>query len=46
VYSILLSAVKVWLEKGELAPAIGVWWVHLAALALGLYLIVREGRTA
>jgi lipopolysaccharide export system permease protein len=46
VYSIMLSAVKVWLEKGELAPAIGVWWVHLAALAFGLYLVAREARTA
>jgi lipopolysaccharide export system permease protein len=46
VYSIMLSAVKVWLEKGELAPVIGVWWVHLAALALGLYLVARESRAA
>jgi lipopolysaccharide export system permease protein len=46
VYSNLLSAAKVWLEKGDLAPAIGVWWVHLAALALGLYLVMREARTA
>jgi lipopolysaccharide export system permease protein len=46
VYSNLLSAAKVWLEKGDLPPAIGVWWVHLAALALGLYLVVREARTA
>ena len=46
VYSGLLSAVKVWLEKGDLPPAIGVWWVHAAALALGLYLVMREARTA
>jgi lipopolysaccharide export system permease protein len=46
VYSNLLSAAKVWVEKGDLPPAIGVWWVHVAALALGLYLVVREARTA
>jgi lipopolysaccharide export system permease protein len=46
VYSILLSAAKVWLEKGELSPVIGVWWIHLAALGLGLYLVMREARTA
>jgi lipopolysaccharide export system permease protein len=46
VYSNLLSAAKIWVEKGELAPAIGVWWVHAAALALGLYLVMREARTA
>ncbi len=46
VYSQLLYAAKAWLEKGDLSPAIGVWWVHLAALGLGLYLVVREARTA
>jgi lipopolysaccharide export system permease protein len=46
VYSNLLSAAKVWLEKGDLPPVIGVWWVHAAALALGLYLVMREARSA
>src|ERR1700722_6640404 len=46
VYSNLLSAAKVWVEKGDLPPAVGVWWVHLAALAFGLYLVMREERTA
>jgi lipopolysaccharide export system permease protein len=46
VYSILLSATKVWVEKGDLAPAVGVWWVHAAALTLGLYLVARDARTA
>jgi lipopolysaccharide export system permease protein len=46
VYSNLLSASKVWLEKSDLPPIIGVWWVHAAALALGLYLVVREARRA
>ncbi len=40
-YSNLLSAAKVWVEKGILPPAIGVWWVHLIALVLGLYLLQR-----
>src|SRR5271169_2503598 len=39
VYSNLLSASKVWLEKNDLPPVIGVWWVHAAALALGIYLV-------
>ena len=46
VYSNLLYAAKVWLEKGELSPEIGVWWVHALALSLGLYLVVREARSA
>ena len=45
VYSNLLSAAKVWVEKGELPPAIGVWWVHIAILALGVYLVFREARS-
>ena len=45
VYSNLLSAAKVWIEKQDLPPAVGVWWVHVAALVLGLYLVAREART-
>jgi lipopolysaccharide export system permease protein len=44
VYSNLLSAAKVWVEKGDLPPAIGVWWVHILLLAFGLYLLFREAR--
>jgi len=46
VYSNLLSACKVWLEHGALAPVVGVWWVHIAVLVLGLYLVFRQARTA
>jgi lipopolysaccharide export system permease protein len=46
VYSNLLSACKVWLEKSDLPPIVGVWWVHAIALALGLYLVFREARRA
>ena len=46
VYSNLLSASKIWVEKSDLPPAIGVWWVHAAALALGLYLVMRDARKA
>jgi lipopolysaccharide export system permease protein len=45
VYSNLLSASKVWVEKGTLPPAIGVWWVHILLLAFGTYLLLREART-
>jgi lipopolysaccharide export system permease protein len=46
VYSNLLSAVKVWLERGQLSPALGVWWVHAGILLLGLILLNREQRSA
>jgi len=45
-YSSLLSAAKAWLEKGDLSPEIGVWWVHAIALSLALYLYYRESRIA
>jgi lipopolysaccharide export LptBFGC system permease protein LptF len=41
-----LSAAKVWVEKGQLPPLIGVWWVHLIILSFGLYLVYREANTA
>jgi lipopolysaccharide export system permease protein len=38
IYFNLLSAAKAWVEKGELDPSVGLWWVHglflLAALVL------------
>jgi lipopolysaccharide export system permease protein len=46
IYSNLLSACKIWVEKSDLPPAIGVWWVHAAALALGMYLVIRDARNA
>ena len=44
VYSNLLWASRVWVEKGTLPPAIGVWWVHILLLAFGTYLVLREAR--
>lgn len=41
IYSNLLNAAKVWVEKGVLPPAVGLWWVHVIALGLGLYLLLR-----
>jgi lipopolysaccharide export system permease protein len=46
VYSNLLSASKVWVEKGIVPPLLGVWWVHAAAIGFGLYLVMRHARNA
>lgn len=46
VYSNLLSAAKAWLEKGDLPPLVGMWWVHALALIFGLWLIARQARRA
>jgi lipopolysaccharide export system permease protein len=45
-YSNLLSASKIWVEKGIVPPLLGVWWVHAAALGFGLYLVMRHARNA
>ncbi len=42
VYSNLLSAAQVWIEKGRLPPAIGTWWVHAIVTAIGLWLLHRQ----
>ncbi|MDE2305163.1 MAG: LPS export ABC transporter permease LptF [Gammaproteobacteria bacterium] len=41
VYSNLLSLAKVWLERGQISPWIGVWWIHLLGIGVGLYLLLR-----
>jgi lipopolysaccharide export system permease protein len=42
VYSNLVSAAQVWIEKGSIAPIIGDWWVHLLVIAVGLVLLHRQ----
>ena len=42
VYSNLMSATQVWIEKGRIAPIIGGWWVHLLVVAVGLVLLHRQ----
>jgi len=42
MYSNLLSAARAWVEKGQLDPAIGVWWVHGLVVLVALYLLHRQ----
>jgi lipopolysaccharide export system permease protein len=44
IYLNLLSASKAWIEQGTISPALGLWWVHAAALVFGLgMLAVQNG---
>jgi lipopolysaccharide export system permease protein len=44
-YANLLGASKVWLERGQVPPVVGMWWVHLLfAAGAGVLLAVRYGR--
>lgn len=38
----LLIAARGWLDKGRISPWLGLWWVHLIFLAIGLGLINWE----
>ena len=42
VYSQLLAAGRAWIEGGTVHEWVGMWWVHLVASALGLWLLLRE----
>jgi len=44
LYSNLIAAVKVWIEKDSPGGALGLWWVHLLPLALAAWLLWREER--
>jgi lipopolysaccharide export system permease protein len=42
IYLNMLSAAKTWIEQGTLAPILGLWWVHAAALLLALLLLAHQ----
>lgn len=44
VYSNLLAATRVWIEKGDPGGALGLWWVHLLPLAVAAWLLWRDER--
>jgi lipopolysaccharide export system permease protein len=42
IYSNLLSAAKIWLARGSVPPALGLWWVHVALIVLALLAILNR----
>ena len=42
IYSNLIGAARVWLEKGTIGPWVGVWWVHALVVVLALWLLHRQ----
>jgi lipopolysaccharide export system permease protein len=44
LYSNLVAAVRVWIEKDSPGGAYGLWWVHLLPLALAAWLLWRSER--
>jgi lipopolysaccharide export system permease protein len=44
IYSNLLAAARVWIEKDSPGGQLGLWWVHLLPLLLAGFLLWREER--
>jgi len=42
LYSNLLAAVRVWIQKDTAAGQLGLWWVHLVPIAIAAFLIWQE----
>lgn len=41
IYTNLLNVSRAWLNKGEISVYLGMWWVHILALLLGLAMFVQ-----
>jgi lipopolysaccharide export system permease protein len=44
IYSNLLAAVRVWIEKDSAGGQFGLWWVHVIPLLIAAWLLWREER--
>ncbi len=44
IYSNLVAAVRVWIEKGSPGGALGMWWVHLLPIGVAALLVWRDER--
>jgi len=44
IYSNLIAAAQVWIQKDAPGGRLGMWWVHLAPLLLASWLLWREER--
>ncbi len=42
IYSQLLAAARAWVEGNSVPEWVGLWWVHVVGLILGLWLLSRE----
>lgn len=44
IYSNFLSVAKSWVEKGEISPWLGLWWVHAVMILMAVVLLqLRSG---
>jgi lipopolysaccharide export system permease protein len=43
IYTNLLSIARVWVERGVVDEAVGMWWVHALVALVALWMLAREG---
>lgn len=41
-YANTLAIARVWVERGQVPPWLGLWWVHAVLAGIGLVLLARE----
>lgn len=42
IYTNLLNVARAWLTKGEISPILGLWWVHVIMIAIGLIMMFKQ----
>lgn len=42
LYSNLISVARVWIEREQIDPRLGLWWVHALVVMLAVYLLHRQ----
>jgi len=42
VYANLISAAKIWVEREQVPPWLGIWWVHAGVALIAVALLARE----
>ncbi|HSC16094.1 MAG TPA: LPS export ABC transporter permease LptF [Gammaproteobacteria bacterium] len=43
IYTNVLLITRLWIERGVISDAVGMWWVHGVVVLLGLLMLAREG---
>lgn len=42
IYANLLSIARLWVERGIITDAVGMWWVHAVVGLMGVWMLARE----
>ena len=42
IYTNLLNVARAWLTKGDISPFVGLWWVHLIMIVIGLIMMFKQ----